>query len=268
MDPTGWRVNDPNDSLLYDIRELEDTDENRKKVFYKQRFIEGNDSKRDIDFDQTLIVTYSLKYKNYQKTIRDEQINRALHTMQTNPKRKEKSNPNDYRRFIKKSACTTDGECAEKTFYTLDHDKIQKEERLDGFYAVYTNLNDDPLDIIVLNKNRWEIEESFRIMKTDFDARPVYLRRDDRIKAHFTICFIALLIYRILEKKLDEEFTCEELLSTLQAMRVTSVGEEGFIPSYTRTIITDALHEYAGFRTDYELICNRTMKGICRKSKE
>ena len=123
-------------------------------------------------------------------------------------------------------------------------------------------------EIAAVNQGRWEIEESFRIMKSEFEARPVYLKRDDRIKAHFTTCFIALLIYRILECKLDSQFTCDEIISTLRKMRVTSIGNEGYVPSYTRTKLTDALHEYAGFRTDYELIKKRTIKGICRHSKE
>ena len=155
-----------------------------------------------------------------------------------------------------------------KYFYELDEGRIRDEEQYDGFYAVYTNLDDDPSEIAAVNQGRWEIEESFRIMKSEFEARPVYLKRDDRIKAHFTTCFIALLIYRILERKLDSQFTCDEIISTLRKMRVTSIGNEGYVPSYTRTKLTDALHEYAGFRTDYELIKKRTIKGICRHSKE
>ena len=93
---------------------------------------------------------------------------------------------------------------------------IRNESQYDGFYAVYTNLDDDPADIADANRGRWEIEESFRIMKTEFEARPVYLKRDDRIKAHFTTCFIVLLIYRILEKKLDNRFTCDDIITTLK----------------------------------------------------
>jgi transposase len=266
LEPTGWHLK--GSEKTYDISKLEDTAENRKKVFFKQLFVEGNDGKRDIDFDQTLIVTYSLKYRNYQRQIRSQQVSRALKAIETDPRKMDKHNQNDYRRFIKKTSVTVDGEYAPNKIYEIDLDAIQKEAQYDGFYAVYTNLDDDPSDIADVNRGRWEIEESFRIMKTEFEARPVYLKRDDRIQAHFTTCFIALLIYRILERKLDNQFTCEEIITTLRKMRVTDIGSEGYIPSYTRTTLTDALHDYAGFRTDYELIKKRAMKGICRNSKE
>lgn len=266
LEPTGWHLKDSPDT--YDIGRLEDTAKNRSKLFYKQLYVEGNDGKRDIDFNQTLIVTYSLKYRNYQQQIRNQQISRALKAIDIEPKRIDKHSQNDYRRFIKKTSITADGKCAANKIYEIDQDAIQEEAQYDGFYAVYTNLDDDPCEIAAVNQGRWEIEESFRIMKSEFGARPVYLKRDDRIKAHFTTCFIALLIYRILEHKLDSQFTCEEIISTLRKMRVTSIGNEGYVPSYTRTKLTDALHEYAGFRTDYELIKKRTIKGICRHSKE
>lgn len=266
LEPTGWHLK--GSEKTYDISKLEDTAENRKKVFFKQLFVEGNDGKRDIDFDQTLIVTYSLKYRNYQRQIRSQQVSRALKAIETDPRKMDKHNQNDYRRFIKKTSVTVDGEYAPNKIYEIDLDAIQKEAQYDGFYAVYTNLDDDPSDIADVNRGRWEIEESFRIMKTEFEARPVYLKRDDRIQAHFTTCFIALLIYRILERKLDNQFTCEEIITTLRKMRVTDIGSEGYVPSYTRTTLTDALHDYAGFRTDYELIKKRAMKGICRNSKE
>lgn len=266
LEPTGWHLKDSPDT--YDISRLEDTAKNRSKLFYKQLYVEGNDGKRDINFNQTLIVTYSLKYRNYQQQIRNQQISRALKAIDIEPKRIDKHSQNDYRRFIKKTSITADGKCAANKIYEIDQEAIQEEAQYDGFYAVYTNLDDDPCEIAAVNQGRWEIEESFRIMKSEFGPRPVYLKRDDRIKAHFTTCFIALLIYRILEHKLDSQFTCEEIISTLRKMRVTSIGNEGYVPSYTRTKLTDALHEYAGFRTDYELIKKRTIKGICRHSKE
>ena len=184
LEPTGWHLKGSQE--VYDIRKLEETGEDRKKIFYKQLFVEGNDGKRDIDFDQTLIVTYSLKYRDYQRQIRSQQIQRALKAIEKDPLRTEKHNQNDFRRFIKKTAVTADGECAEKKIYTIDEDVIRNKAQYDGFYAVYTNLDDDPADIAQMNRGRWEIEESFRIMKTEFEARPVYLKRDDRIKAHFT----------------------------------------------------------------------------------
>lgn len=264
LDTKGWSV-EGSDST-FDISELEDTPENQKKTFYKQTMIEGWDEERDIAFDQNLIVTYSLKYKSYQEKIRNRQIERAKKLL-TNPSSLDKHTQNDVKRFVKRTSVTSDGEIASKKVYELNEDAIREEAKYDGFYAVCTNLDDDPWDIAKINHNRWEIEESFRIMKSEFEARPVYLHRDDRIKAHFLTCFIALLIYRILEKQLGEKYTCEELIETLRKMNMTSLGKDGYIPSYTRTETTDALHDNAGFHTDYELTTPKSMAGIIRRSK-
>ena len=264
LDPTGWELE--GSRKKHDISKLEDTPENRKRIFYKQRLIEGYDEERDIAFDQTLIVTYSLKYGIYQRTIRERQIERALKYLKT-PGAADKRSQTDAKRFIKKTAVTDDGEIAEKAAYELDTEAIAEEAKYDGFYAVCTNLDDDPADIARINHDRWEIEESFRIMKSEFEARPVYLQRDDRIRAHFLTCFISLMIYRILERQLGEKYTCEEIVSTLRSMDMRQLEDHGFIPNYKRTDLTDALHENAGFRTDYELTTPKSMAGIIRRSK-
>ncbi|MBQ3796050.1 MAG: IS1634 family transposase [Butyrivibrio sp.] len=264
LDPKGWELE--GSKKKYDISGLDNTPENRKKIFYKQKLIEGYDEERDITFDQTIIVTYSLKYKEYQQTVRSRQIERAKKLIEK-PSSADKRSQNDAKRFIKKTPFTNDGEIANRAMYELDEAAIADEARYDGFYAVCTNLDDDPADIAKINHDRWEIEESFRIMKSEFEARPVYLQRDDRIEAHFLTCFIALMIYRILEKKLGDKFTCEEIIKTLREMDMRKVGEHGYIPSYTRTQLTDSLHENAGFRTDYELITPKSMAGIIRRTK-
>jgi transposase len=264
LDPKGWELE--GNKKKYDISELDNTPENRKKIFYKQKLIEGYDEERDITFDQTIIVTYSLKYKEYQQTVRNRQIERAKKLIEK-PSSADKRSQNDAKRFIKKTPFTNDGEIANRAMYELDEAAIADEARYDGFYAVCTNLDDDPADIAKINHDRWEIEESFRIMKSEFEARPVYLQRDDRIEAHFLTCFIALMIYRILEKKLGDKYTCEEIIKTLREMDMRKVGKQGYIPSYTRTQLTDSLHEKAGFRTDYELITPKSMAGIIRRTK-
>ena len=263
-DPSGWSLEGSDET--FDISQLEDTPENRRKIFYKQQWIEGWDEERDIAFDQNLIVTYSLKYKLYQQTIRNQQIERAIKAMDK-PSTLEKHSPTDSKRFITKTNVTDEGEIAENKVFTLNYDAIAEEARYDGFYAVCTNLDDDPWDIAKINHDRWQIEESFRIMKSEFSARPVYLQRDDRIEAHFLTCFISLLIYRILEKQLNKKYSCEELIETLKNMNMTSVADEGYIPAYTRTEITDALHDNAGFHTDYELTGHKAMAGIIRRTK-
>ena len=264
LDPSGWETE--GSKKKYDISKLEDTPENRNRIYYKQMLVEGYDEERDIPFDQTLIVTYSLKYKDYQQTIRSRQIERARKFLDK-PAQADKRSQNDAKRFIKKTPFTNDGEIASKARYEIDEAAIEEEARYDGFYAVCTNLDDSPADIAKINHDRWEIEESFRIMKSEFEARPVYLQRDDRIEAHFLTCFIALMIYRILEKKLGEKYTCEEIIRTLRHMEMRKVADQGYIPCYTRTELTDALHENAGFHTDYELTTPKVMAGIIRRTK-
>ena len=165
---------------------------------------------------------------------------------------------------------TDSGEACSKDVPFLNTDTIKDEEMYDGFYAVCTNLEKAGVDeIIRINKKRWEIEECFRIMKTEFRARPVYLQKEERIKAHCITCYIALFVFRILEKKLDEKYTCEEIISTLRNMMMTRPGEKlGYTPSYTRTDLTDALHETFGFRTDYEITSDVNMKKIIRGTKK
>lgn len=216
---------------------------------------------------QRLIVTYSPKYARYQKTIRDKQVDRARKMLESGSVKKERKNPNDPARFIGKAAATADGEAAKIHNY-LDEEKIQSESLYDGLYAVSTDLLDDEVgDILKISEGRWEIEECFRIMKTDFEARPIFLQNETRIKAHFLTCFISLVIYRYLEKALGDSYTCETILSTLKSMNFASVQGQGFIPLYKRDTLTDKLHEVCSFRTDYEFITKKDMKTIQKKSK-
>ena len=216
---------------------------------------------------QRLIITYSPKYALYQKSIREKQIERAQTMLSSGSTKRNRKNPNDPARFIGTLAATKDGEIADIHHY-LDEQKIEEEAKYDGLYAVCTDLLDDDVsDILKVSEGRWQIEECFRIMKTDFSARPVYLQDENRIKAHFLICFLALTIYRYLEKKLDTKYTCEEILDTLKALNFAEVQEQGFIPTYKRTRITDALHDACDFRTDYQFITKSQMKNIQKKSK-
>ena len=216
---------------------------------------------------QRLIVTYSPKYALYQKMIRDKQVERAQKMIDSGSTKKNRKNPNDPARFIGTIAATKDGEAADIHSY-LDTDKIMAETQYDGLYAVCSDLLDDDVkDILKVSEGRWQIEECFRIMKTDFSARPVYLQDENRIKAHFLICFLSLVSYRLLEKKLGGKYTCEEILDTLKAMNFAEIQEQGFIPLYKREKITDDLHDICGFRTDYQFITKSQMKTIQKKSK-
>ena len=262
----GWKLSGSDE--IYDISELEDTPENQGKIFYKSRYIDGYDDERDIEFNQTMIVTFSLKYKKYQENISNEQIERARKTIESNPSKIDNKKSTDYRRFITKTKITLEGEVANKTVYAINDKTIEKEAQYDGFYAVCTNLEDEPEEIVKVNHDRWKIEESFRIMKSEFKSRPVYLKRDTRIKAHFMTCFMALLIFRLLEKQLNEAFTCSEIIDCLKKMNITKADDSNYIPAYTRTKLTDALHKNAGFNTDYCLLTNTTIKKICKKAEK
>lgn len=217
---------------------------------------------------QRLIITYSPKYAAYQKAIRAEQIARAEKMVENGSLKRQRKNPNDPARFVNKTAATEDGEKAEIHYY-LDQEKIAEEEMYDGLYAVCTDLlDDDVADILKVSEGRWQIEDCFRTMKTDFEARPVYLSREDRIKAHFLTCFLALLHFRLLKRSLKDLYTTEQLVQTLRNMNFADIEEQGFMPVYERQKITDALHEACGFRTDYQFITKRKMKGIQKKSKQ
>jgi transposase len=263
LDPNGWLLSGDvsGGKKLYDISKIDEA-AHKESTFYKEQWI--NEDK----LEQRLIVTYSVKYKDYQRRIRDGQIGRAEKLIETKPTALKKANQNDYKRFIAKVSATDDGEVAENDFYFIDKQAIQAEEAFDGFYAVCTNLEDDVAAIVKVNHRRWEIEECFRIMKHEFKARPVYVKRDERIKAHFMTCFISLLIYRILEKKLEEKYTCSQILEELRDMNFLEVSGEGYIPAYTRTGFTDALHDAFGFRTDYQIMTHGEMKKIFKATQK
>lgn len=254
----GWYT--PGDSKKYKLSELNEQ-RDFDKILYKDRWINEN------GLEQRLIITYSLKYRNYQRSLREKQIQRAMKYAET-PSTVTKKRATDPKRFIKQEYVTSDGEIADKVITSINEEHISNEEKYDGFYAVCTNLEYDVSSIIKINKRRWEIEECFRIMKTEFKARPVYLSKKDRITAHFTTCFIALIIYRILEKKLDEKYTCEDIINTLKTMDMMIALGEGYIPAYTRTDLTDALHEVSGFRTDYQITSQKNMRKILNQTKK
>ena len=263
LDPSGWHLS--GDKKEYNIKEIENDEKSlelyKDRIFFKDRWIKEN------GLEQKLIVTYSLKYKNYQRQIRNSQIERAKVAIANKSFKLDKCNQNDFKRFIKKTNITKEGEIAEKKILSLNIDTIQKEEKFDGFYGVCTNLDDEPEEIIKVNQRRWEIEESFRIMKSEFKARPVYLSRDDRITAHFTTCFLSLVILRFLEKMLDEKYTTSKIIDCLREMNFTESIGNGYIPTYTRTDLTDNLHEKFGFRTDYQITTKTNLKKILKKIK-
>jgi len=259
FDKSNWRITGD----LKNIYNLEDIEKNEilkdkyyETLFYKIIQTETKSVKQD------LIVTFSFKYLDYNRNIRNSQIEKAKKQIESNNVTRKGKNQNDYRRFINSLNSTDNGEVAENTSYFINEELIKEESKYDGYYALTTNLIGDINRILKIVKGRWEIEESFRIMKTDFLARPVNLSREDRIKAHFMTCFISLFIYRLLEKKLDYKYTTSNILNTLRKMTVLEQKGLGYEPEYERTQLTDDLHDIFKFNTDLEILSYKKIKKI------
>ncbi len=261
LDPTGWTSTNPTGGKKKTINLLDLDMEKDQHTYYKERWI------HEKGLEQRLVVTFSSKYKRYHQSIREKQIERALKKMDK-PTQLGKKRTNDPARFIDSIHVTPDGEVADKVSHTLNQSLIQEEAKYDGFYGVCTNLEGSIEEVVQIHQRRWEIEETFRILKNEMRSRPVFVRKDQRIKAHFLTCFLSLLVYRILEKKLDEAFSCPSIIQTLKEMNVLEYAGEGYIPTYTRTDLTDRLHEVFGFRTDTEIIDQKRMKKILKQTKK
>ena len=270
LDKTGWRILG-NITDIYDLSNPESDfiRQHYNTIFYKEIECETKSVK------QTLIVTFSYKYQEYQHKLKQRQLERAQilveETNKKNKKAKKKSeietikvskNPNDPKRFIKGNAITESGECANYIEYSIDDSIFENEEKYNGLYGITTNLIDDTESIIKVIKGRWEIEESFRIMKDDFDSGTVHLSREDRIKGHFVTCFLSLFIYRYLEHQLNDKYTVKEIVSKLREMNLLEQKGKGYEPEYKRTDLTDDLHQFLGINTDTEIITYKKIKKI------
>ena len=262
-------------------------DEEKSKVHYETVFYKIIQTET-AHVVQDLIVTFQIKYRDYLRNVRNGQIERAkkkISSTNKGDKIKLSNNPNDYRRLIKETVEIIESkkkssneknsnslnEFSQKEkysySYSIDENVIREEEKYDGYYGITTNLTGDISEILAISKNRWEIEESFRILKTDFDSGTVHLSREDRIQAHFLTCFISLLIYRILENKLDYKYTHNQIIEKLREMEVYEEKGSGYSPAYVRTDLTDDLHEIFGFRTDYEIISYKVFEKIFKQIK-
>jgi len=281
MSGTGWRLSGAinREYTMEEILNPGNRDKYYGLTFYKERWfkIHGEDplTNSKTELEQRCIVTFSLKYMEYQRQRRSQNIEKAeraiSHGNAADP-------PKNFRSYIVTDKCTQDGELAPiNAGFHIDQDKIAYEEQYDGFYAICTNLSEytdkngkthhSVADLLKINRARWEIEESFRIMKTQMKARPVYHRTDKAIKAHFSTCFVALFIYRVLEHRLSSEYTTDQILDTLKDMNALHTPSEGFIPTFKRTELTDKLFEISGFRLDTEIIMLKRLKSIIAQTK-
>ena len=265
---SGWHVQGSEE--VFDLTEV-NAEKHYDTLFYKERWDQVKMQTGEI-LEMRYIVTFSFKYRDYLSYVRNRQIDRALVLLESGRANTErKKSPNDAKRFIRTEYCTEDGELAQVKNFSLNQEMIDQEARFDGFYCICTDLEGPADEIIRLNSGRWVVENDFRITKTDMDARPVYLKRDDRIKAHFLTCFLALLIYKYLEKKINRggmHFTTREILGTLRDMNFLSVDGEGYIPAYERTDLTNHLHGSAGFRTDTQIVTKKKMRSIIASTKK
>lgn len=261
LNPEGWSKGDSTGLDISSVMKAVDDGETfEDRIWYKERWINEN------GIEQRIIVSFSPKYRAYQRYIRSRQIERARKSAESNKKTTTK-NPNSPSRFLDEVRYTDNGEVADNVEVVVNDGRIAEEEKYDGFYAVCTTLEDDIKDIIKVNKRRWEIEESFKIMKSEFKARPVYLQKDNRIEAHFLTCFIALMFIRILENKTGNKLTIEKLIDTLREYNFYHYEGSGYVPTYTRNDATDILHEAFGFRTDYQINGEKNMKKIIKNTK-
>ena len=273
LEDDGWTLDGDGSGKKYKLSEL-DHELDKDKIFYKTRWIkeEGvvhtkrGDKKMVIE--QKIIVSYSIKYRDFQRHVREGQIERAHKIMESGSASTGKKKQNDPKRFIKTDHATKDGEVADISVSYIDESVISDEEKYDGFYAVCTNLEESVSNIVKANKRRWEIEECFRIMKSDFEARPVYLNRQDRILAHFITCFIALIVYRYLEQKLENKYTIDQIIPALQEIDFMKYEGKGYQPVYTRSDLTDALHEAFGFCTSKQIVPVAKMRNIISRTKK
>lgn len=275
-DPSGWKT--LGSHALYDIGDLGPTvmingSEVRTDsvVFYKDKWTETKKKSRQTGKQEVLrehlIASFSTKYQKYQYKIREAKIKRAEKLLKAPGKISRTNNQRDPRYYIKQTACGNDGRPA-GTGYVLDEEKICEDRKLDGFYAVVTDLEDEEISTVIeVNRQRWEIEECFRIMKSELKTRPVYVRREDAIQGHLLICFLALVVYRIIEQYLDHEYTVEEVMKTLQNQRIALIKEPVYHPAFSRTELTDRLADIFGYQLAYEALTEKKLNKYVRNAK-
>ena len=276
ISPDGWELEGcPDTFSLKDLEGKDFIDIGGKKrrirdlVFCKHRWEKrtkkSQSSGGTYTLEENYIITYSRKFADYQDHIREKKLERARKLL-GNPGKLTKTNQRDPRYYITEMSMTGDGEVASEKLYEIDEKKIAEEKKYDGFYAVTTDLEDSDLSLIIRsNKQRWEIEESFQIMKSELKTRPMYVSREDSINGHLLTCFMALMVYRLLEKKyLNEKYTCDEVFSTLRDLNITYLNGTNYIPSFTRTEIVDALAETFGFQPSREIITQKYLKKFQR----
>lgn len=236
LSPEGWHVSGMDRDLVVTLFS-DDAAKYSDRVFYKERWT------KEKGIEQRLIVTWTKKYADYTRALRQQQVDRAMRAVENGTAKRRKKSPTDSSRFISETHCTGEGEVAQKTVFSIDQKAIEEEARFDGFYAICTNCEElSTLDVLRANSSRWEIEDMFRVLKTDFRSRPVYVRREDRIKAHFITCFLALLVFKMAKMELGmADLTTSQLREALIGMDYDYIEARGYKPVFERNDITEAI---------------------------
>lgn len=261
-----YRIYDPARGAMFEkkilFKDIDQSPKNKQIYYHEVWHLDKNNGNKE----ERLIVTYSPVYAHYLATLRSRHVERAAKKIIREGDRKR---PNDPARLIKKTYITAEGEVAKKAEITIDEEKIAKEARFDGFYCTSTDLDVDIDKILTAARMRWQIEDAFRVSKTCLESRPVYVWTPDHIKAHFLVCFIALLLIKTLEKIMGDQFTIEELIEALKNLRVTkTVRSQGYLPTFVRTDLTDKLMEKFDLPMQKEYISNAKMKQLIKKTKK
>lgn len=263
MRDDGWKRFGDNSQTTYKISDIKNNEDYNDSILYHDEWFIN-----DKGFEERIIITYSEKTAKYQRLIREQQIQRAMKLIQDGKIRKG-VNQNDVKRFINVDNITDNGEVATKKILSINEELFEEESKFDGYYAVTTNLSDPADEIIRINKGRWEIEESFRVMKTEFSARPVYVSREDRIRAHFLTCYLALVVYRVMEQKLikeGEHYTTQEIISTIRNYQ--AVDMESFYVGAMEGVAVKALEKTFGLIGSYQAMSKRDFQKLISKSKK
>lgn len=271
LEKTGWRRLGDKEDRTYDISDI-DLEAEKENLYYRDRWFR-EDRSNVKDYEERLIVTFSPKYALYQRQLRAQHIEKALGMIE-NKSEKSRQTQQDPRRLIATTYCTADGEVAEKSVMGLDLEAIEREKAMDGLNCVATRLEDSVGEILHVNGFRYEIEHLFRVTKTEFDARPVYLRREDRIRAHFAICFVALLLLKAFQKQINEglaeerQYSTEQIINALAGMDYNVVRGTGYVPAYSATRLRSRCCEVSNVQIDTQIVVNRKMRQYIKMLKK
>ena len=276
LDPRGWRVAfrkeglppiDPEnpEKMIFNLSEV-DLNAERHTKFYKEIIVYKRvEGKADTQRAERVIVTYSYDFALYLKHKREERIKQAEKIVK-HKQQKSRQSQQDPRRYVKTTYITPDGRKANRITMAINDNVIENEARFDGFYAYGTSLEDDAIEVLRARSFHHEIEHLFRTTKTFLKSRPVYLSRQDRIRSHFLICFLSMVIIKILQKQLDmPQTSIDELIQTLRDFNFGELPQGNYQPMFTRTELTDRLQALAGIKANFEIINKQKMRALYHK---